>query len=104
MTSLTRIAATLLLLPLAAIADESFRCGKWIASSSMSVPELLEKCGEPTSKTSETSDVKARNANNGLLVKVGETTLETWTYDRSPNPAMVVTLVDGRIKKIERGE
>src|SRR3954471_20065718 len=46
------IAAALSLLPLAASADETFRCGKWIASSAMTVPELTQKCGEPTSRTS----------------------------------------------------
>jgi hypothetical protein len=98
------LAAVVALLPLAASADETFRCGQWIASSRMSVPELLQKCGEPTSKTSETSDVKTRNANNGLVVKVGETTTETWTYDRGANRAMVVTIIDGRIKSIVRAK
>ena len=93
-----------LMLPFAASADESFRCGKWIASSSMSIPELIDKCGEPTSRQTETTDVVTRNANNGLMVKVGETTTETWIYDRSPNADMVVTIVDGRIKSIDRGE
>ena len=91
-----------LLLPVTASADETFRCGKWIAASSMSVSELIAKCGEPASRESRTEDVKARNSNNGLLVKVGETTVETWIYDRGANPAMVVTIVDGRIKSIER--
>ena len=36
------------------------------------------------------------------MVKIGETRMETWTYDRGANPAMVVTIVDGRIKSIER--
>lgn len=105
MTSSLHFAVALsLLLPLAASADESFRCGQKIASSDMSVAELRQKCGEPASKTRETTDVKARNANNGLLVKVGETTTETWTYSRAPNPSMVVTIVDGKIKSIERGK
>ncbi len=94
------LAATLL--PLAASADETFRCGQWIASSAMTVSELVAKCGEPTTRESRTEDVKARNNNVGLLVKVGETTIETWTYDRGANPAMVVTIVDGLIKSIER--
>ena len=91
-----------LLLPVAASADETFRCGNWIASSEMSVSELTAKCGEPTSRESKTEDVKARNGNNGLMLKVGETTVETWTYDRGANPAMVVTIIDGRIKSITR--
>ena len=80
------LAAAVLLLPLAASADETFRCGKWIATSDMTVAELTEKCGEPTSRESKTEDVKARNSNVGLMVKVGETTVETWTYDRGANP------------------
>jgi hypothetical protein len=94
--------AVLLLLPLVAHADETFRCGKWIASSSMTVAELTGKCGEPTSRSSKTEDVMARNNNVGLMLKVGETTMETWVYDRGANPAMVVTIVDGHIKSIDR--
>jgi hypothetical protein len=90
-------------LPFAASADETFRCGKWIVSSSLSTTELTAKCGRPTARASETHDVMSRNRNNGLLVKTGETTVETWTYDRGPGAApMVVTIVDGRIKSIDR--
>ena len=95
--------AAFLLLPVATSADETFRCGKWIASSDMTVEELTEKCGPPTTRAVETEDVLVRNRNNGLMVKVGETQVETWTYDRGPNAApMVVTIVDGRIKSLER--
>ncbi len=96
------LAAAALLLSLAASADETFRCGKWIVSSTMTVAELTEKCGEPTSRESKTEDVLARNNNFGLMMKVGETTVETWTYDRGANPAMVVIIVDGQIKSIDR--
>ena len=92
----------LLLLPVATSADETFRCGQWIASSAMTVAELTEKCGEPTSRESKTEDVLARNNNVGLMMKVGETTVETWIYNRGANPAMVVTIVDGHIKSIDR--
>jgi hypothetical protein len=90
------------LMPLAASADEPFRCGKWIVTSSMSVSELSTKCGAPTSHESKTEDVLVRNHNNGLMRKVGETLIETWTYDRGNHAAaMVVTIVDGRIKSID---
>ena len=83
-------------------ADESFRCGKWIASSDMTVEELLAKCGIPSQRTSATEDVMARNK-YGLMQKIGETTVMTWTYDRGATaPPMIVTIVDGRIKNIER--
>src|SRR4051812_351584 len=97
-----RIAAVLFLAPIAVCADETFRCGKWIATSEMTVVELTEKCGEPTSRSAKTEDVMVRNNNFGLMVKVGETTLETWVYDRGANPDMVVTIVDGHIKSIDR--
>jgi hypothetical protein len=91
------------LAPLGASADESFRCGNWIVSSDMTVQELSAKCGAPTSHATETKDVLVRNQNNGLMRKVGETTIETWTYDRGNHAAaMVVTIVDGRIKTIDR--
>ena len=86
-------------------ADEKFRCGKWIASSDMSVAELLAKCGEPTSRTEVVEDVMVRNANNGLMLKAGETIIETWTYDRGTTAApMVVTIIDGSIRRMERAK
>ena len=84
-------------------ADENFRCGKWIASSDMTPAELAEKCGPPTLHESRTEDVMVRNRNTGLMQKTGETRIETWTYDRGTQAApMVVTIVDGRIKSIDR--
>jgi len=96
--------AALCLLPLApATADESFRCGKWIASSDMTLEDLVAKCGQPSARTRTVEDVMVRNNNNGLMRKTGETVIETWTYDRGTSAApMVVTIVDGRIKHIER--
>ena len=97
-------ALVLLALSAPAAHSESFRCGQWIASPDMSVDELLEKCGEPTAKTVSVEDVWGPTAAGKGRVKVGETTIETWTYDRgSQSAAMVVTIVDGRIKSMERG-
>jgi hypothetical protein len=86
-------------------ADESMRCGRWVVSSELSVQELLSKCGEPTRKESETSDVRARHSNaNGTFV-VGQSTTEWWYYDRgSRSFTMVVTIIDGKIKSIEKAE
>jgi hypothetical protein len=85
------------------LADENFRCGKWIASSDMTPAELAEKCGPPTLHESRTEDVMVRNRNTGLMQKTGETRIETWTYDRGTQaPPMIVTIVDGRIKSIDR--
>ena len=86
-----------------AAAAESFRCGQWIVSEDVSVEELLQKCGEPTEKSSETFDVHGPTA-SGRRNKRGTTTIEKWTYDRGSQAApMVVTIVDGRIKSMERG-
>jgi hypothetical protein len=82
---------------------ETFRCGQWIVSSDLTPAEVVTRCGEPASRDSRTEDVRVRNRNNGLMVKVGETTTETWVYARGTQaPPMVITIVDGRIKTIER--
>ena len=92
-----------LLMPLATSA-ETFRCGQWIASKDMSVEELLEKCGEPATKSVRYEDNYAKSAGGGTH-RVGTSTIETWTYERgSQSFAMVVTIVDGEIKSMERGE
>ena len=83
---------------------ESFRCGQWIVSEGSTVAELLEKCGPPTSQDVEVVDVYGPAASGVGRVKRGETRIETWTYDRgSQSFPMVVTVVDGRIKSMERG-
>ena len=83
---------------------DSMRCGKWILSETSSVAELLEKCGAPLDKTSTTEDVLAINA-AGVPYKTGTTTRERWFYQHSAQSLrMVVTIVDGVIKTIERAE
>ena len=82
---------------------ETFRCAKWIVDESISREELLHKCGTPTSRDSRVEDVRAPNVYTGGNTKVGETVIETWVYDLGTGKSpMVVTLVDGRVKKIER--
>ena len=83
---------------------ETFRCGQWIASPEMTVDELLEKCGPPTNQTSQTIDVYGPGVSGGGRIKRGTSTIEKWTYDRGNQAApMVVTIVDGKIKSMERG-
>ncbi len=82
---------------------DNFRCGKWVATPDLPVADLLARCGEPASRQTRTEDVMSRNYDTGLMFKSGEQTIELWTYDRGLNAApMVVTIVDGRIKSIER--
>lgn len=83
---------------------ETFRCGRWIASKDMTVEELLEKCGEPTTKSVRYEDNYAKSAGGGTH-RIGTSTIETWTYDRgSQSFEMVVTIIDGEIKSMERGD
>jgi Protein of unknown function (DUF2845) len=92
-----------LAVPYGAAAD-SMRCGKWVLNETSSVAELLEKCGAPADKTSTIEDVLAINA-AGVPYKTGTTTREQWFYQRSAQSLrMVVTIVDGVIKTIERAE
>jgi hypothetical protein len=82
------------------LAGEQFRCGQWVVSEDISVAELIKKCGEPTRKTSNTEDVFATNL-NGIRVPVGTTTTEVWTYDRGTRLLpMIVTIVDGELKRM----
>ncbi|MGH8134794.1 MAG: DUF2845 domain-containing protein, partial [Steroidobacteraceae bacterium] len=53
---------------------ETFRCGSWIASPDMSVEELLEKCGEPTQKSTEIVDVYGTTVSGGGTVWRGTST------------------------------
>ncbi len=93
------------LLTAAPVSAESFRCGQWIASPDMSVEELLEKCGAPTSKTVEVIDVYGPTVAGAGRVKRGTSIIEKWTYDRgSQSIDMIVTIVDGKIKSMERTE
>lgn len=87
----------------AAHADETFRCGKWVVTSDMTLGELKSKCGPPSSHTSRTEDVRVRNRNTGLMMTTGQTTIETFTWDRGTGASpMLVTVVDGIIKSIDR--
>lgn len=96
------IAALGILAPLVASA-ETFRCGKWIIDDETTREDLLRKCGAPTSRASRVEDVRAPNQYTGGNMKVGETVIETWVYDRGTGAQpMVVTIVDGRITKMER--
>lgn len=98
--------AALVALFIAATAGaESFRCGQRIATDDMSVEELLEACGEPTSKSVEVVDVYGPNVHGAGNIKRGTSTVEKWTYDRgSQSFVMVVTIVDGVLKGIERAK
>lgn len=92
-----------LLLPVAASA-ESMRCGKWVVNETVAPAELLAKCGEPQRKEEQTSDVYGLNA-AGRSIKTGTTVTQRWFYQPTPGALpRVVTIVDGKIRRIERTE
>ena len=100
-----------LLVTLAALAAaqpslaEGFRCGQRIATPDMTVDELLEACGEPTTKSVEEIEVYGPGVHGAGKVKRGTVVVETWTYDRgSQSFDMVVTIEDGRIRKMVRAQ
>jgi hypothetical protein len=57
-----------------AAADGTFRCGSKLIELGMTPGQVLEQCGEPTSKDEEVHDVRS-----GPQV-VGKTTVARWTY------------------------
>jgi hypothetical protein len=92
------LCALLVLAPLPCLADGLFRCGSWVVSADISIAELENKCGAPTSRTSSTQDVL-----NPRGVKVGTSTTQVWRYDRGDrSEAMLVTIVDGHIQSIDQ--
>lgn len=96
------LSAALLLVFGTAHAGETMRCGRWVVDESATVEELLEKCGEPASKRFHEEEIRARNP-DGTTRTVGTTVTEYWTYDRgSRSFPMLVTVVDGKLRSIER--
>jgi hypothetical protein len=92
------IAAVWLALGTEQAGAETMRCGRWVISSSTAPSEILAKCGTPTSKEVERSDVWApRNDGVKGTHVVGQTVTERWIYRRgSQQFTMVVTIRDGR--------
>lgn len=80
----------------------SMRCGSYVVNESETVDGLLTKCGEPQKKEVIEEEVRGKNA-AGVWIKMGVQVVEKWRYQKdSRTLPMEVTIVDGRIKKIER--
>ena len=90
--------------PVVASAD-SMRCGKWVVSDSVTVDELLTKCGEPQSREVTKDDVYMTSV-NGMRVKTGnQTVTERWIYRASSRALpMAVVIVDGKIVSLARAD
>ena len=100
------LAPVLGLLAMAPMAGaDSMRCGKWVVSESVTVAELLNKCGQPRSKEVTKDDVYATNP-NGLRVKTDKVTVtERWIYQPSSRALpMAVVIVDGRVVSMTRAD
>jgi hypothetical protein len=81
---------------------ETFRCGSRVISTDTTAAEILELCGQPDSQTSVTEPVRVRTPAGGMVTN-GETTKEQWVYARGNQAQpMVVTIIDGKVKSIER--
>lgn len=94
----------LLLLPPVALGDDALRCGSWLVTLPVTKAELLQKCGEPASRETANEDVRTAGRGGGSHA-IGTTTIEKWTYRPDPGSLpMLVTLVDGKVTRIERAE
>jgi hypothetical protein len=103
MVARTVMALGLLLFAGAAPA-ESMRCGSSIVNETTSVAELLAKCGEPLSKDVKAEDIYTRNA-DGFSRKIGTKITERWIYQRTNRSLpMAVTIVDGKVTRLERAD
>ena len=63
-------------------AQRTMRCGNGrLVNVGMVTAEVLARCGEPKSRSSEEIPVRARLP-NGASVQTGTTRVERWTYER----------------------
>jgi Protein of unknown function (DUF2845) len=85
-------------------AADSMRCGKWVVNEASSAAEVVEKCGEPQRREETKQDVLGTNS-LGNTIKLGVQTIERWYYKPSTGSLpMLVTVVDGKVKTIERAD
>jgi hypothetical protein len=97
------LAIAMVLAASAAPASETMRCGKWVIDDETTLEELIAKCGAPASKAVTEADVYAHGPKGRIAV--GKSVTERWTYDRgSRSFRMVVTIVDGKLKSIDKAE
>jgi hypothetical protein len=75
LTSLIALLTLLIFCSLPTFAADSARCGSKVVTVGMTQDEILEHCGEPTSREVEEQPVRAGS------VVTGTTTRERWTYE-----------------------
>ena len=77
-----------------ASAEEAFRCGSKLIAVGMTQGEVLERCGEPLSRSVEQQDVRSGNR------VVGTTSRHKWTYE-SYSATRVLVFDQDRLVSIE---
>lgn len=89
----------------AVVQADSMRCGNKLVNETVTLAELLQKCGQPQDRSIEKEDVYAINP-NGARVRTGaQTVKERWIYRPTPGSLpMAVDIVDGRIVSIARAD
>ena len=82
-------------------AADTMRCGSSLIAEGATQGEVLQKCGEPDSR-SETSEPVYARRRNGTTYVVGTTTQQIWRYQRRSGefPANLV-FENGVLKKLE---
>jgi hypothetical protein len=81
--------------PLAvAVADEAFRCQGQLVEPGMTQAQVLQVCGDPTSKSTEVQDVRTGNR------VTGTTEVHRWTY-ASYGETRVLVFDQDRLRDIE---
>lgn len=75
-------------------ADDDFRCGGHIIKAGMTDTAVLQACGAPDSRRSETQDVRSGNR------VVGQTVIWRWTYTIAGR-TRVLAFDQGTLKSID---
>jgi hypothetical protein len=89
----------------ALVQADSMRCGNKVVSESVTLAELIQKCGQPQDRKVIQEDQYAINPNGARVKTGGQTVKERWIYQASPQALpMAVQIVDGKIISITRAD
>jgi hypothetical protein len=85
-----------------AVAVDSIRCRSGrLVDVGMVDAEVIARCGEPKSRTSQDVPVRSQGAGRGAVV-TGATRVERWTYDRGQGTFdAILTFEDGKLVRID---
>src|SRR5262245_4560939 len=100
-TEISLIAFTLAACVALPASADSMRCGSSLIAEGATQGEVLQKCGEPDSRTEISEPIYARRP-NGTTYVVGTTSQQIWRYQRRSGqfPANL-TFESGVLKKLE---